>query len=168
MLGSGRKRGIFAAPSLVEPRKRDPKAAVPPADPDHRPKALSLLRGGARRNLCVSGAQVTPILHGVASLASAVSRKAGRTRRPGGRDRSVIRNPSSRSKDLTAAQNVVRSVNAEERIAWVPKSCADLPDRELFVRGRAQGRGDLPSSVGNANCAADALDNKVSSVFGVA
>lgn len=109
-------------------------------------------------------------MHGVASLAaSAVSEEGGRTRRPGGRDQLVSgTRPAARRTNLTAAQNVVRSVDAEERIAWVSKAlCRTTDPDELFVRGAAQRQAAVicRHCPVMQECAADALDNKVE--FGV-
>lgn len=70
--------------------------------------------------------------------------------------------------NLTAAQNVVRSVDAEERIAWVSKAlCRTTDPDELFVRGAAQRKAAVicRHCPVMQECAADALDNKVE--FGV-
>lgn len=108
-------------------------------------------------------------MHGVASLAaSAVSEEGGRTRRPGGRDQLVSgTRPAARRTNLTAA-HVVRSVDAEERIAWVSKAlCRTTDPDELFVRGAAQRKAAVicRHCPVMQECAADALDNKVE--FGV-
>ncbi|APR58937.1 transcriptional regulator WhiB4 [Mycobacterium tuberculosis] len=76
--------------------------------------------------------------------------------------------PAARRTNLTAAQNVVRSVDAEERIAWVSKAlCRTTDPDELFVRGAAQRKAAVICRHCSVmqECAADALDNKVE--FGV-
>lgn len=76
--------------------------------------------------------------------------------------------PAARRTNLTAAQNVVRSVDAEERIAWVSKAlCRTTDPDELFVRGAAQRKAAVicRHCPVMQECAADALDNKVE--FGV-
>ncbi|ELP47925.1 WhiB4 [Mycobacterium avium subsp. paratuberculosis S5] len=47
--------------------------------------------------------------------------------------------PAARRTNIAAAQGVLRSVDAEERIAWVSKAlCRTTDPDELFVRGAAQ------------------------------
>ncbi len=77
------------------------------------------------------------------------------------------RNPSSRSKDqLTAAQNVVRSVTTRKSDRVFKALCRTTDPDELFVRGAAQRKAAvIRHRPVMQECAADALDNKVE--FGV-
>ncbi|WP_421843614.1 WhiB family transcriptional regulator [Mycobacterium sp.] len=76
--------------------------------------------------------------------------------------------PSARRTNLTIANNVVSSADAEERIAWVSKAlCRTTDPDELFVRGAAQRKAAVicRHCPVMQECGADALDNKVE--FGV-
>jgi len=76
--------------------------------------------------------------------------------------------PAARRTNLTSAQNLLRSADAEERINWVSKAlCRATDPDELFVRGAAQRKAAVicRHCPVMQECAADALDNKVE--FGV-
>ncbi|GFG65992.1 transcriptional regulator WhiB4 [Mycobacterium kubicae] len=100
---------------------------------------------------------------------SAVPEEGGREQRPEGRDQLVSgQRPAARRTNLTAAQNVLRPVEAEDRIAWVSKAlCRTTDPDELFVRGAAQRKAAVicRHCPVMQECGADALDNKVE--FGV-
>lgn len=67
-----------------------------------------------------------------------------------------------------ATQGILRSVHAEERIAWVSKAlCKSTDPDELFVRGAAQRKAAVicRHCPVKRECGADALDNRVE--FGV-
>ena len=89
--------------------------------------------------------------------------------RPGGREQLVSESrPALRSINTAATQGVLRSVDAEERIAWVSKAlCRTTDPDELFVRGAAQRKAAVicRHCPVMQECGADALDNKVE--FGV-
>jgi WhiB family transcriptional regulator, redox-sensing transcriptional regulator len=93
----------------------------------------------------------------------------GRELRPGGREQLVsVTRPAARRTNIAAAQGVLRSVDAEERIAWVSKAlCRTTDPDELFVRGAAQRKAAVicRHCPVMQECGADALDNKVE--FGV-
>jgi WhiB family transcriptional regulator, redox-sensing transcriptional regulator len=76
--------------------------------------------------------------------------------------------PAARRTNIAAAQGVLRSVDAEERIAWVSRAlCRTTDPDELFVRGAAQRKAAVicRHCPVMQECGADALDNKVE--FGV-
>ncbi|MBW0015849.1 WhiB family transcriptional regulator [Mycobacterium sp.] len=76
--------------------------------------------------------------------------------------------PAARRTNIAAAQGVLRSVDAEERITWVSKAlCRTTDPDELFVRGAAQRKAAVicRHCPVMQECGADALDNKVE--FGV-
>jgi WhiB family redox-sensing transcriptional regulator len=77
--------------------------------------------------------------------------------------------PAARRTNLVATQTpLLRSVEAEERIAWVSKAlCRATDPDELFVRGAAQRKAAVicRHCPVMQECGADALDNKVE--FGV-
>ena len=76
--------------------------------------------------------------------------------------------PAARRTTIAAAQGVLRSVDAEERIAWVSRAlCRTTDPDELFVRGAAQRKAAVicRHCPVMQECGADALDNKVE--FGV-
>ncbi|MGO9928286.1 MAG: WhiB family transcriptional regulator [Mycobacterium sp.] len=76
--------------------------------------------------------------------------------------------PAARRTNIAAAQTVLRSVDAEERIAWVSQAlCRTTDPDELFVRGAAQRKAAVicRHCPVMQECGADALDNKVE--FGV-
>jgi WhiB family transcriptional regulator, redox-sensing transcriptional regulator len=76
--------------------------------------------------------------------------------------------PGARRTNIAAAQGILRSVDAEERISWVSKAlCRTTDPDELFVRGAAQRRAAVicRHCPVMQECGADALDNKVE--FGV-
>ena len=96
-------------------------------------------------------------------------KEGGRDGRPVGKDKLVspIR-PAARRTNIAAAQGVLRSVDAEDRIAWVSKAlCKTTDPDELFVRGAAQRKAAVicRHCPVMQECGADALDNKVE--FGV-
>jgi WhiB family transcriptional regulator, redox-sensing transcriptional regulator len=95
--------------------------------------------------------------------------EGGRNQRPGGREQLVSgTRPAARRTNIAAAQGVLRSVDAEERIAWVSKAlCRTTDPDELFVRGAAQRKAAVicRHCPVMQECGADALDNKVE--FGV-
>ena len=95
--------------------------------------------------------------------------EGGRNQRPGGREQLVSgTRPAARRTNIAAAQGVLRSVDAEERISWVPKALRRTTDPdELFVRGAAQRKAAVicRHCPVMQECGADALDNKVE--FGV-
>lgn len=96
-------------------------------------------------------------------------RRAVAKPRPGGREQlvSVTRSVARRT-NISAAQGVLRSVDAEERIAWVSQAlCRTTDPDELFVRGAAQRKAAVicRHCPVMQECGADALDNKVE--FGV-
>jgi WhiB family transcriptional regulator, redox-sensing transcriptional regulator len=75
---------------------------------------------------------------------------------------------TTRRTNISAAQGVLRSVDAEERIAWVSQAlCRTTDPDELFVRGAAQRKAAVicRHCPVMQECGADALDNKVE--FGV-
>ncbi|MFV0495734.1 WhiB family transcriptional regulator [Mycobacterium sp.] len=77
-------------------------------------------------------------------------------------------NPSGRKTGLTSTGNLLRSVDAEDRIAWVSQAlCRTTDPDDLFVRGAAQRKAAVicRHCPVMQECAADALDNKVE--FGV-
>jgi WhiB family transcriptional regulator, redox-sensing transcriptional regulator len=77
--------------------------------------------------------------------------------------------PAARRTNLVATHTaLLRSVDAEERIAWVSKAlCRATDPDELFVRGAAQRKAAVicRHCPVMQECGADALDNKVE--FGV-
>ncbi|OBK31119.1 transcriptional regulator [Mycobacterium asiaticum] len=76
--------------------------------------------------------------------------------------------PGARRTNLTSTGNLLRSVDAEERITWVSQAlCRTADPDELFVRGAAQRKAAVicRHCPVMQECAADALDNKVE--FGV-
>src|SRR6201981_1478209 len=76
--------------------------------------------------------------------------------------------PTAKTTNIAAAQGVLRSVDAEERIAWVSRAlCRTTDPDELFVRGAAQRKAAVicRHCPVMQECGADALDNKVE--FGV-
>ncbi|MGO9152263.1 WhiB family transcriptional regulator [Mycobacterium sp.] len=77
--------------------------------------------------------------------------------------------PAPRRTNLVATNaTLLRSVDAEERIAWVSKAlCRATDPDELFVRGAAQRKAAVicRHCPVMQECGADALDNKVE--FGV-
>jgi WhiB family transcriptional regulator, redox-sensing transcriptional regulator len=76
--------------------------------------------------------------------------------------------PAARRTNIAAAQGVLHSVDAEERIAWVSQAlCRTTDPDELFVRGAAQRKAAVicRHCPVMQECGADALDNKVE--FGV-
>ncbi|OBA58781.1 transcriptional regulator [Mycobacterium sp. 1100029.7] len=76
--------------------------------------------------------------------------------------------PAARRTNIAVAQGVLRSVDAEERIAWVSQAlCRTTDPDELFVRGAAQRKAAVicRHCPVMQECGADALDNKVE--FGV-
>lgn len=80
---------------------------------------------------------------------------------------SPIRSAARRT-NIAAAQGVLHSVDAEERIAWVSQAlCRATDPDELFVRGAAQRKAAVicRHCPVMQECGADALDNKVE--FGV-
>ena len=80
---------------------------------------------------------------------------------------SVTRSTARRT-NISAAQGVLHSVDAEERIAWVSQAlCRTTDPDELFVRGAAQRKAAVicRHCPVMQECGADALDNKVE--FGV-
>jgi WhiB family redox-sensing transcriptional regulator len=95
--------------------------------------------------------------------------EGGRTSRPGGREQLVSGTwPPSRRADSAAPKGVLRSVDADDRIAWVSKAlCRTTDPDELFVRGAAQRKAAVicRHCPVMQECGADALDNKVE--FGV-
>jgi len=95
--------------------------------------------------------------------------EGGRNLRPRGREQLVsATRPAARRISIAAAQGVLRSVDAEERIAWVSKAlCRTTDPDELFVRGAAQRKAAVicRHCPVMQECGADALDNKVE--FGV-
>src|ERR1700732_2557976 len=64
----------------------------------------------------------------------------GPDERPEGREQLVSGSrPAARRTNIAAAQGVLHSVDAEERITWVSKAlCRTTDPDELFVRGAAQ------------------------------
>lgn len=79
-----------------------------------------------------------------------------------------VTRPAARRTNIAAAQGVLRSVDAEDRIAWVSKAlCRTTDPDELFVRGAAQRKAAVicRHCPVMQECGADALDNKVE--FGV-
>ena len=95
--------------------------------------------------------------------------EGGRIQRPGGREQLVSgMRPAARRTNIAAAQGVLRSVDAEERIAWVSQAlCRTTDPDELFVRGAAQRKAAVicRHCPVMQECGAEALDNKVE--FGV-
>jgi WhiB family transcriptional regulator, redox-sensing transcriptional regulator len=95
--------------------------------------------------------------------------EGGRDERPGGREQLVSgMRPAARRTNIAAAQGVLHSVEAEDRIAWVAKAlCRTTDPDELFVRGAAQRKAAVicRHCPVMQECGADALDNKVE--FGV-
>ena len=76
--------------------------------------------------------------------------------------------PAARRTNLVATHTTLRSVDAEDRIAWVSKAlCKATDPDELFVRGAAQRKAAVicRHCPVMQECGADALDNKVE--FGV-
>ena len=76
--------------------------------------------------------------------------------------------PAARQRNLVATNTTLRSVDAEDRIAWVSKAlCRTTDPDELFVRGAAQRKAAVicRHCPVMQECGADALDNKVE--FGV-
>ena len=76
--------------------------------------------------------------------------------------------PGARRTNLTSHRELLRSVEAEERIAWVSQAlCRATDPDELFVRGAAQRKAAVicRHCPVMQECGADALDNKVE--FGV-
>jgi WhiB family transcriptional regulator, redox-sensing transcriptional regulator len=76
--------------------------------------------------------------------------------------------PGARKTNLTSTGNLLRSVEAEERITWVSQAlCRTTDPDELFVRGAAQRKAAVicRHCPVMQECGADALDNKVE--FGV-
>ncbi|BBZ41953.1 WhiB family transcriptional regulator [Mycobacterium conspicuum] len=76
--------------------------------------------------------------------------------------------PAARRTNLVTSHTTLRSVDAEERIAWVSKAlCRATDPDELFVRGAAQRKAAVicRHCPVMQECGADALDNKVE--FGV-
>jgi WhiB family redox-sensing transcriptional regulator len=76
--------------------------------------------------------------------------------------------PAARRTNIAAAQGILHSVDAEERIAWVSKAlCRTTDADEFFVRGAAQRKAAVicRHCPVMQECGADALDNKVE--FGV-
>src|SRR6201982_2907954 len=92
-----------------------------------------------------------------------------RNQRPEGREHLVSGSrPAARRTSIAAAQGVLHSVDAEERIAWVSRAlCRTTDPDELFVRGAAQRKAAVicRHCPVMQECGADALDNKVE--FGV-
>ena len=95
--------------------------------------------------------------------------EGGRSKRPKeGKQLVSGTRPAARRTNIVAAQGVLRSVDAEERIAWVSKAlCRTADPDELFVRGAAQRKAAVicRHCPVMQECGADALDNKVE--FGV-
>jgi WhiB family redox-sensing transcriptional regulator len=95
--------------------------------------------------------------------------EGGREERLEGREQLVSGSrPAARRTNIAAAQGVLHSVDAEERIAWVSKAlCRTTDPDELFVRGAAQRKAAVicRHCPVMQECGADALDNKVE--FGV-
>ena len=89
--------------------------------------------------------------------------------RPGGRKQLVSgTRPAARRTNLVATHTTLRSVDAEDRLAWVSKAlCRATDPDELFVRGAAQRKAAVicRHCPVMQECGADALDNKVE--FGV-
>ena len=89
--------------------------------------------------------------------------------RPGGRKQLVSgTRPTPRRTNLVATHITLRSVDSEDRIAWVSKAlCRATDPDELFVRGAAQRKAAVicRHCPVMQECGADALDNKVE--FGV-
>lgn len=106
----------------------------------------------------------------VSFVATSAGTRGGRSRkRLGGRDQLVsgIRPVDGRA-NLTSAQNLLSTGEAEERINWVSKAlCRATDPDELFVRGAAQRKAAVicRHCPVMQECGADALDNKVE--FGV-
>ena len=79
-----------------------------------------------------------------------------------------VTRPAAQMTPPAAAQGILRSVRAEERIAWVSQAlCRTTNPDDLFVRGAAQRKAaaicrHCPVM---RECGADALDNRVE--FGV-
>ena len=79
-----------------------------------------------------------------------------------------VTRPAAELTNPTAAQEMLRSVRAEDRIAWVSQAlCRSADPDDLFVRGAAQRKAaaicrHCPVM---RECGADALDNRVE--FGV-
>lgn len=76
--------------------------------------------------------------------------------------------PGGRRTNLTSAGNLLRSVEQEDRTAWVSQAlCRATDPDELFVRGAAQRKAAVicRHCPVMQECGADALDNKVE--FGV-
>jgi WhiB family transcriptional regulator, redox-sensing transcriptional regulator len=76
--------------------------------------------------------------------------------------------PDDHRANLSAARNHLRSVDSDNRIAWVSKAlCRQTDPDELFVRGAAQRKAAVicRHCPVMQECGADALDNKVE--FGV-
>jgi WhiB family transcriptional regulator, redox-sensing transcriptional regulator len=96
-------------------------------------------------------------------------RRAVAKPRPEGREQLVsVTRTVARRTNISAAQWVLRSVDAEERIAWVSQAlCRTTDPDELFVRGAAQRKAAVicRHCPVMQECGADALDNKVE--FGV-
>src|SRR5438270_1795793 len=95
--------------------------------------------------------------------------EGGREERSEGREQLVSGlRPAARRTNIAAAQGVLHSVDAEERIAWVSRAlCRTTDPDELFVRGAAQRKAAVicRHCPVMQECGADALDNKVE--FGV-
>jgi len=95
--------------------------------------------------------------------------EGGREERPGeGKQLVSGTRPAARRTNIAAAQGVLRSVDAEERITWVSRAlCLTTDPDELFVRGAAQRKAAVicRHCPVMQECGADALDNKVE--FGV-
>jgi len=95
--------------------------------------------------------------------------EGGRDERSEGREQLVSGlRPAARRTNIAAAQGVLHSVDAEERIAWVSRAlCRTTDPDELFVRGAAQRKAAVicRHCPVMQECGADALDNKVE--FGV-
>ena len=91
--------------------------------------------------------------------------EGGRDERPEGREQLVSGSrPAARRTNIAAAQGVLHSVDAEERITWVSKAlCRTTDPDELFVRGAAQRKAAVicRHCPVMQECGADALDNKV-------
>lgn len=103
------------------------------------------------------------------SQAGSAPEEGGRDERSEGREQLVSGSrPAARRTNIAAAQGVLHSVDAEDRIAWVSKAlCRTTDPDELFVRGAAQRKAAVicRHCPVMQECGADALDNKVE--FGV-
>lgn len=109
-------------------------------------------------------------MRSVAQIASSAgTRGGGRDSRPGERDQLVSGSrPGARKTNLTSTGNLLRSVEADDRVAWVSQAlCRATDPDELFVRGAAQRKAAVicRHCPVMQECGADALDNKVE--FGV-